>query len=65
MPDYSFRTYGDNAGGFAFALIKGDGTVLMNSGAAVFRTRKAAEVSIAEIVLAIQGGNVPLLKSTD
>lgn len=62
---YSFRTYDDNMGGFAFALVKGDGTVLMNSGPASFKTRKAAEKSIGEVVLAIQGGNVPMLDAKD
>ena len=66
-PAYSFRTYGDTAGGFLFALVRGkDGaTLLYSNAAAPFKTLKACHAAIDEVKRELLASNVPVLKATD
>lgn len=63
MPDYSFRVGPDARGGFEFALVKADGTMLFHSGPTSYKSRAAAMKELDAAVEAIVSGNCPVLDS--
>jgi uncharacterized protein YegP (UPF0339 family) len=67
LPAYSFRTYGDSAGGFLFALVRGkDGaTLLYSNAAAPYKTLKACKAAIDEVKRELLASDVPVLSATD